>query len=112
MDPKKEVHPIMGVLKMISALAEGRQPISIGREELPNGTIISTILAGDTQIHETGILRPSIEGKWVIIEQYPDEWMATVGHKKWIGIMTEFPDFPLKDIDMWNINSLEIKEDK
>jgi len=111
MDPIREKHPLVGVLKMFSALTEGREAVNIATDELPTGTVIDTCLAGDTQVHETGIKRPSIEGKWVIVEQYPDEELAITGHKKWIGLMTEYPDFPLKDIDMWNIESLKREKD-
>jgi len=52
---------------------------------------------------ETGIERLSIEGNWVIVEQYEDRDHAVAGHKKWVGLMTEYPDFPLKDIDSWGL---------
>ncbi len=44
-----------------------------------------------------------IEGKWVIVEQYEGREHAEKGHDKWVKMMTEDPDFPLKDIDQWSL---------
>lgn len=65
--------------------------------------VVDTALPKDTNIWETGIERENIEGKWVIVEQYPNEDVAKIGHEKWVKLMTESPNFPLKDIDIWSL---------
>ena len=96
------VSPLEGFLQFMSSGMEGPE------EQLTDkiGDItIDTSLPSDTHIWETGIKRLSIEGEWVIVEQYPNKEEALVGQKKWTQLMTENPDFPLKDIDLWNLNN-------
>ena len=109
MEPQR-VNPIEGALNFMSTLASG------GFEEagkdcfndqiLDNekGNItVDTVCAPDTNIWETGIERLGIEGKWVIVEQYPDREEAEKGHQKWLELMKSQSDAPLKDIDMWSL---------
>ena len=94
------VQPITGVLRFLSSGMQG--PFEQWTEELPDITVDTSIPA-DTHIWETGINRERIEGKWVIVEQYPDREAAKVGHSKWAELMKEYPDFPLRDIDSWSL---------
>jgi len=102
------VDPLTGVMNYLSTLAAGNpypdQQITSKLEDIT----VDTSLPKDIMIWETGIKRLNIEGKWVIVEQYPDEEAAKVGHENWVRIMQEYPDYPLKDIDIW---SLHIEED-
>jgi hypothetical protein len=76
--------------------------------ELHDGTVtIDTCLPSDTHIYETGVIRSKIGCKWVIVEQYPDAEAAKVGHSKWVNILTEYPDYPLKDVDLWGLDELK-----
>ena len=103
MEPQR-VDPFTGVFRFLGTLATGNPfPNEKITTKLPNITV-DTSLPEDTQIWETGI---KIEGKWLIVEQYPDKEAAQIGHKKWVGLLTEYPDFPLKDIDMWSLNKLK-----
>ena len=82
-------------------------------DELHGGLVeVDTVFVNDTGYHETGIRREKVEGKWVIVEQYPDKSAAALGHEKWVKILTEYPDFPLEDIDLWSLNSTEPEEVK
>ena len=95
------VEPITGLLQFLSSGMQG--PLEHWTEKLPD-IVVDTCLPSDTNIWETGIERRKIEGEWVIVEQYPDEEAAKVGHLKWIKTMEEYPDFLLKDIDSWSLN--------
>jgi len=98
------VEPIEGALNFLGAMARGDlRPKEKINDELDGGITVDTCLAADTDRWETGIKREKIEGKWVIVEQYPDEKAAEVGHKKWVKMMTDDPDLPLKDIDLWSL---------
>ena len=101
MEPVR-VNPIEGVLNFFSTLSD----FDNGREMFTDkigDTTVDTNCTPDTGLWETGIERLSIEGNWVIVEQYEDRDHAVAGHKKWVGLMTEYPDFPLKDIDSWGL---------
>ena len=116
MEPKR-VDPFTGVLQFVSALAKDaadpqaafeKNRATATNTELHNGKVeVDTCLPSDTQIYETGVRRTEIEGEWVIVEQYPDAKAAKVGHSKWVNILTEYPDYPLKDIDLWSIDELK-----
>ena len=96
-----KVDPFTGALNF---LAKGMQgPLEQITDRVVDITIDSC-LASDTRLWETGIKRPSIEGKWVIVEQYKDKPHAEEGHKKWVKLMKESPDFPLEDIDQWSLD--------
>ena len=124
MEPQR-VDPITGALTFLKAWTEDmsnpekafeENRATATNTELHGGTItIDTCLPSDTRIYETGIMRSKIEGEWVIVEQYPDPEAAKIGHSKWVNILTEYPDYPLKDIDMWSLDelksSLKDKED-
>ena len=101
--------PITGLLTYLSALAQSSlegTPFSSGQITTEVGNItIDTCLPRDTNIWETGIERPDIEGKWVIVEQYPDEEAAQQGHEKWTKLMTKLPNYPLRDIDQWGFKA-------
>lgn len=108
MEPKR-VDPMTGVLNFMMAMAlDNPSPYQQITTKL-EGITVDTSLPKDTNTWETGIERLNIEGKWVIVEQYPDEEAAKVGQEKWVKMMTEYPDYPLKDIDIW---SLDIEEEQ
>lgn len=100
MEPKR-VHPLEGVFAFISTI--GEQPVLTANTEL-DGIVVDTCLPADTKIYETGIRRDKIEGIWVIVEQYENEDKAKEGHERWVKLMTEYPDYPLKDIDNWGLD--------
>jgi len=102
MEPKR-VSPMEGALNFLGAMAEGTLPPKERfNTEVGCRIVVDTCLPGDTRIWETGIER---DGEpWVIVEQYPDKDAAVKGHNHWVKLMTEEPDFPLKDIDMWSLN--------
>jgi hypothetical protein len=101
------VTPMEGVFNFAKQLAN--YPINPGRAdalrtELHSNTIvIDTCLTMDTGKWETAVERTKLEGKWIIVEQYPDEKSAKAGHTAWVNILTEFPDYPIKDIDLWSL---------
>jgi len=97
--------PLGGALNFLSGFPSSMSD-SFRRDVLTNkvGDItVDTVCAFDTGIWETGIKRESIEGKWVIVEQYEDAQEARKGHQKWLELMTNQPDAKLEDIDMWNL---------
>lgn len=99
--------PITGALNFLSTFASGNPyPDEQITNEVSKSITVDTALPKDTMVWETGIKRMEIEGKWVIVEQYPDKESAQIGHKRWVEQMTEYPDYPLKDIDTWNLDSL------
>ncbi len=106
MKPVK-VSPLEGALNFLETLASGNpypDKETVTKTKLHENTVtVDTCLPKDTGVWETGIKRTKVEGKWVIVEQYPDETAAQMGHKKWVEQLTEFPDYPLKDIDMWSL---------
>lgn len=100
--------PISGVLNFLQDLASGSAgPSDQITDKLDSGIVVDSCLPSDTHIWETGIERPDIEGKWVIVEQYPDKEHAIAGQAKWVKLMSEYPDFPLKDIDTWCLDELK-----
>jgi hypothetical protein len=104
MEPVR-VNPFIGTLDFFGAMARGEHSSDVHTTNIGD-TVIDTCLPPDTRIYETGIHR-KIEGKWLIVEQYPDGDTAKAGHKKWVKIITEYPDFPLKDIDNWGLDELK-----
>lgn len=103
------VSPMEGVLNFLATGLTG--PLEQITNKLHNDTvIIDTCLPTDTHIWETGIERINIEGKWIIVEQYEDKKKAEIGHGKWVNLLTEYPDYPLKDIDSWSLDSLRGEE--
>ena len=108
MDPER-VDPMTGFLKFLESLSSGKTSEPLERVKLHDGTItVDTCLASDTGKYETAVRHRG--EKMIIVEQYPDEESAKVGHKKWVNILTEYPDYPLKDIDLWNLG--EDKDDR
>lgn len=103
MEPVR-VAPLTGVMNFFASGMQG--PHEQITTKVSDTIIVDTSLPSDTNIWETGIKRTEVEGKWVIVEQYPDKKHAEVGHKRWSKQMAEFPDYPLKDIDMWSLDSL------
>ena len=102
MEPVR-VSPLEGALNFLSAFARGSMgPHEQITTDLPD-IVVDTCLAGDSNKWETGINRSKIEGEWVIVEQYPDKPTAEVGHAKWVKMLSEYPDLPVKDIDLWNL---------
>ncbi len=101
----KKVSPMEGAL---SFLASGmRGPHDQITTKVSGTMTVDSALPADTNIWETGINRNEIEGKRVIVEQYEDKKRAEAGHKRWSELMEEYPDYPLKDIDMWSLDSLK-----
>ena len=97
------VDSLTGVLNFLATGMQGpHEQIST---KVSDTIVVDTSLPRDTNSWETGINREDIEGKWVIVEQYPDKEHAEVGHKRWSEQMDEFPDYPLKDIDTWSLDS-------
>ena len=106
-----KVSPLEGVLRFVQVLASGNpypDEKTVTNTKLHEDTvIIDTCLPPDTNTWETGIMRTKIEGEWVIVEQYPDEETAQKGHENWVKQLTEFPDYPLKAIDMWSLEDFK-----
>ena len=106
MEPVR-VDPLMGVMNFLATGMKGpHEQIST---KVSDTIVVDTSLPRDTNIWETGIERTEIEDKWVIVEQYQDKEHAEVGHKRWSDQMAEFPDYPLKDIENWSLDSLKEK---
>ena len=107
MEPQR-VAPFTGVLNLFSCLAAGHTgPLEKITAKLHQDTVVvDTCLPPDTILWETGVYRKSIEGKWVIVENYKDRKCAEAGHRKWVSILTEYPDYPIKDIDQWSLEEL------
>lgn len=104
----KRVNPIEGVFNFLEVLKTGNPyPDKQITDELDGRITVDSALAKDTGLWETGIERLNLEGKWVIVEQYPDEDEAKKGHLRWVELMKEYPDYPLRDIDLWNLNNEE-----
>lgn len=104
MKPKR-VDPLTGLMDFLGTFESGDiYPSEQITDELENSITVDTCLATDTGIWETGIERKNLEGKWIIVEQYEDEESARIGHLKWVNLMKEMPDYPLKDIDMWSLD--------
>lgn len=108
MEPKR-VQPIEGVLNFLQAMASNNMaPQERGKiNDILGGITVDTCLLGDTDTWETGIERPEIEGKWVLVEQYPNREAAEKGHAHWVKLMADEPTFPLKDINLWSLDEIE-----
>lgn len=108
MEPQR-IDPFEGLLNFLKSICEGPPDRSEALTTKVNQDItIDTCLPRDTGLWETGIKRLRIEGEWIIIEQYPNKESARIGHEKWVGILKEYPDFPLKDINLWSIPEEEL----
>lgn len=107
MEPKR-VSAFTGLLNFLS------NPIGplkmLPESKTPTDIIVNTALPGDTQIWETGVRKPNTE--WIIVEQYEDEEHANAGHHKWVKLLTEYPDFPVKDINLWSLPEDIINEER
>lgn len=64
---------------------------------------VDTCVPSDTGVWETGIIRESVEGVWVIVSQYETDEEAETGHKGWLKLVTDDPTCELKDINNWNL---------
>lgn len=102
------VHPLEGALSFLGTLEDafsGKD--TSGRDTAMTDKVeditIDTCIPKDTGIWETGILRESIEGKWIIVGQYKSDKEAKKGHKQWVEYMKEEPACELEDINLWNI---------
>lgn len=112
-----DTNPLVGALSFFSTQSDAiLHPI---REEMRrkealteefNGITVDTCYCTDTERWETGILRDAIENKWVIVSQHSSEEEARQEHTKWVAYMKENPDCELRDIDNWNLASLEAME--
>lgn len=111
MDPKR-VDPFTGLFNFLNALASEKKSTGHITTELYDNTIVDTCLPSDTDIWETGIRRSNIENKWIIADQYENEEKAKEGHKKWVNILSDYPDYPLEDIDLWNLGRIKSGETK
>jgi hypothetical protein len=65
------------------------------RNSLPDGRLVDTVLAPDTELWETAV---SNDDDWIIVDQYDDYLAAEAGHKRWIASLTENPQQELTDI--------------
>ena len=54
---------------------------------------IDTCYAPDVRKWETGIEK---DGKWTIVEEYPDRENAVIGHAKWVKLIKENSNTELK----------------
>ena len=107
------LHPLVGALSFLDAQlmsltnpgAEFERRQAAINDEVGDITI-DTCIPSDTGVWETGIIRESIESKWVIVSQYEEEEEAILGHNGWLRQVTEDPTCELKDIDMWNLDTL------
>lgn len=98
---------ILSTLKVLRDSINNPEPQLKFRESALNEKVgditIDTVKAFDTEMWETGIERMSIEGKWIIVEQYETKEQAAEGHNKWVELMKEKPKMKLKDINLWNL---------
>ena len=101
------VNPMEGVISALSFMRDAALGKDIGRSMAITNEIgditIDTCCPTDTGIWETGVLRESVEGKWVIVSQYKSAEEAAREHKKWVELVKEEPACELKDIDTWGI---------
>jgi len=102
MEPKR-VSPMEGAQNYLSAMANGTfSSKERFNTEVECRIVVDTCLPGDTKIWETGIKR---DGEpWIIVEQYPNKNTASKGHNHWVKLMTEEPDYPLQDINIWSLD--------
>jgi hypothetical protein len=99
---------LTGAMNFFSSLAMGgpRRDLNALNTVLPDGITVDTCFTSDTGFWETGIERKKIENNWVIVSQYESEAEAKLGHEGWVKLMTDDPTAELKDINMWNLESL------
>jgi len=101
------VHPLIGALGVLEVMKDIALGKDIGRNTAMTDKIgditVDTCVPSDTEIWETGILRKSVESKWVIVSQYESDGEAKKGHKQWVDLMKGEPNCELKDIDNWNL---------
>ena len=67
-----------------------------------NGVTVDTVLAPDTNLWETAIVRVS---NIVVVDQYHTEEEARKGHLEWIEKMKVDPDRELKDVVLPETNT-------
>lgn len=91
---------IFSYLSSIESKPVGRDTISdtIGDSDIDIDYIIDTCWVNDIDAYETGISVQLKNGKtilpWVIVEYYPDEEEASLGHKQWVEyVVDEAPTF-------------------
>jgi hypothetical protein len=61
----------------------------VARFEGEDSVIDTARVSDGQQPYETGIAHPEYnDGKWVIVEAYPDKATALFGHGKWVKLMT------------------------
>ena len=100
----KQVNPFEGIGNFLEARLNGVKPRKIVRTKLGDITI-DTCISSDFCLPETGIRRESIEGKWIVVEQYETIDTANIGHDKWVALIKQSPTIPLHDIDLWNLHA-------
>ena len=98
----KKISVIEGVLSTLQAIEEPEFR-EFSKNDVIGDITIDTVKAFDIGMFETGIKRMSIEGKWIIVEQYKDRKEAQKGHNKWVELMRKNSKVELKDINLWNI---------
>jgi len=108
----KSVNPLVGALSTLEMMKDQVLGKDVsGRDtalqDVVGNITIDTCCPSDTHIWETGIDRPSIEGKWVIVSQYKGAEEAKKGHQVWVNLMRENPNSKLRDINMWNLPTEE-----
>ena len=101
-------NPLLGVLSTLEmmklqALGKDVSGRSTAMTDEVGNITIDTCVPSDTNVWETGIIRPSVEGAWVIVGQYITDEEAREGHKQWVELMQREPTCQLKDINNWNI---------
>jgi len=109
------VNPLIGALSVVDMIKDNALGKDVsGRDKALTDEIgditIDTCIPSDTGVWETGILRQSVEGKWVIVSQYESSEEAKKGHNQWVNLMKEEPTCELKDIDNWNLQREENDE--
>ena len=109
----KRINPFEGAAMTMSRIYES---VITGKElehrkDVFNDVIgditIDTCKGFDIGMWETGIERKSIEGKWIIVEQYTNREKAEAGHKVWVDKLTKNPNIELTDIDLWGLKGEE-----
>lgn len=73
-------YPMLNALKFFESMAQGHVCPKLGRDELPNGLIVSTVRTPDEGL-ETAII--NTEGTHVV-ERYETDDKANAGHSKWV----------------------------
>lgn len=60
--------------------------------------LVSTVLAGDTGLYETGVSHEEYHPEIVIVQEYKTEEQAIEGHAKWLQKMLDDPSQDITDV--------------